>query len=395
MTTAASFMMRYFMKYRVLTLALLFVLGACTDDTSDVAPSHTNNSTPDMTSVEDMGTDTQSEPDIPKTPGSLLVEVDTITFEKVRKDETKTVTVGLSNTGEEDIVISRVELGEIDRIGDPEFKAGPNWINSTTILEGGTFKTLDVVYAPNDFETDRGLLEITSNDPENPVITIRLESLNPYADLDAPNFLRMGNVAATTTKTERVNLYNRGDDPLTINSVTYAGLGKFAVSFEATQTPPYVVQRNELFVFDVTFSPTNDEVNRGTITIESSDLDDGTFEMSIKGNDPTSCISVTPRVVDFGEMIPNQASDQVVTVFNCSNMIDLSVTNIELANDAGGTFSLAALPVFPVLLSGFDVQMFNVSATIAEGERIGDLEVSSDAVGQSPVRLELRARAAE
>jgi len=319
----------------------------------------------------------EPEPDLPQSPQRLALDTEELLFEGVEIGQTRTLTFAVSNLGGRDLVIQGATISQFNRTSNPEFKPGSKWISGTTIIEGQTFREFEVEYSPTDHQADRGMVTILSNDPTQTTWTVRLETINPYPDLQGPQLLRFGNVESGTSSTQRVNLYNRGANPLTITAITKTGAGPFAVELIPTEPLPRVIQRNELYAFDVVYSPANDSVHRATVTVSSNDPDDPEFEIAVSGNDPTACLQVLPTVVDFGEIPGGSSRTQEVTLFNCSNLLPLTVSALEVI-DGAHVFSLEDLPALPLTLSGFERTTFDVKATLPGGEAIGILSIQNN-----------------
>lgn len=395
------------MKNSIVFILCLSMLAfvACSDDSGTPPKRNNDNNANNVNNLNninnvdpDMGED-GGEEDMLVEPGRLDISTNLLTFEGVRMNETATQSVVITNNGGSDLLIIEATLGEIDRMGTSEFQPGPNWVNEATLIEPGTFIELDIVYAPSDFETDRGTLTIETSDPDNQIFEVRIETTSAYRDVDAPQFFRFGFVEADTTETQRILVFNRGGEPLTIDDIAYSGLGLFSLDFSAnTNFPNFptteaILQPNEAFAVDVVYSPTDTEPDRGTITITSNDPDEATFEIALAGNQSGECLRATPRVVDFGQLPAGQASSQTITLFNCSNAVDLEIASIEVTDDGGEVFSIETPPATPLTLDTFGMTTFDVTAQLQEGERVGSVTVTTG--GGEPRALELRAKAEE
>ena len=361
---------------------LLFVLAtACSgNNNAGVAqPADTGSAdTGAADSARDVGDSVDVLPDVPAEPGSLVIDPESITFSDVRQGETATATIGISNVGGSPIVVTGVQLIEFNRIGEPEFETGDPW-SASFVLGPNLFRELQVVYAPKDFDIDQGRVEFFTNDPENEIVQIRIETVSAYAQLEGPSILRFGDVDVADAVTQRITFYNRGLDSLTIESVELGGItGTFAIAFEPNATPPTVLERDEDFVIDVTYTPDTTATHRGTITVNSDAPDQPVFEVALVGNDPTPCLDFTPDAVDFGEVAASTAQQQKVTLLNCSQTLNLDISAIELSDDGDGAFTLGALPGLPIQLAPLQTAQFNVSGTLGEpGVATGAIEVTS------------------
>lgn len=384
---------------RFISLAALLsgslALAACPSSNNGVAPAK---DVGEDVSSEDAGDDLGSPdvgaidtgPDIPPAPGSITVDPLQITFSDVRQGESATQTIALANTGGEVVVVSNVMIEELNRSGEPELVPGPNF-ESQFEVGPGLFREIDIAYAPDDYGTDRGVVEIWTTDPDNAMIEIRVETVNAYADLEAPQFVRFGDVPAGETKTERVIVTNRGIDPMTISDVQIGGTSdEFAITFLPSAVPPTALERDEEFVMDVRYSPLNADTDRGTITLTTSDPDDETWEIALVGNDPTPCLRLSPDPVAFAF---EEAGDQTttVTLVNCSRSLPVEVNSIALEDDAGGVFAVAEVPAAPFTINPAQTESFTVTATLAEpAVAVGAIAIdSTDSSRAAP--LELRA----
>jgi len=255
---------------------------------------------------------------------------------------------------------------------------GPNFA-MTFEVGPGLHREIDIVYEPKDYGTDRGILEIWTTDPEAEKVQLRIEAPNAYADLEAPRFVRFGEVPAGETVTKRILAYNRGIDPLTVTDVALGGTSpEFGITFEPSAVPPTVLETNEDFVMDVRYSPVSADTDRGTITLTTDDPDDPTWDIALTGNDPVPCLDATPDPVDFGELAAATADSQQVTLLNCSRTLGLEVTALTLSDDAGGVFTLEGVPELPLGVAPLQTATFTAKATLAEpGLATGQISIES------------------
>ncbi len=390
------------MSYRSLLILLvsLALVSACSDDDDGTAQPNGSTNVVDADAGSDSGgedPDATTEVDMgPGGPGMLTVEPPVITFEDVRMGETATAEVVLRNLGESNIVITQARVSELDRQGDPEFRATDNWIDGTTIIEPNTFVAIEVEYAPADTEVDRGRVEIFSNDDTLPLATVGLETVNAYPDLEYPGFVRFGPVTTGETATQRVVLYNRGIDPLIVSDISVTqNTDRFQVQFLPTDPVPVSLGKNQQFQFEVVYAPNNEETHRGTLTITSDDPDQGSVEIALTGNNPSPCIATDPPAVNFGEIEAGQAATQEITIFNCGTTLSVNLESIELIDDSVGVFTISNLPQTPTTLPPLQTTTMTVGANIpVPGLRIGTVQIVSDS-DNSPLDLEVRATVPE
>ncbi len=367
------------MKYYLTPLLFVVLLGCSGKGDNNVANvADSGGPLPDTAPEPDMAVDMVVLPDVPAEPGSLVIDPRAITFSDVRQGESASAVIGISNIGGTAIVVTGVQLLEFNRTGEPEFVKGDGW-NSSFLVGPGLFKELEVVYEPKDFGVDQGRVELFTNDPENEVVQVRIETVSAYAQLEGPGLLRFGEVANGDSVTTRITFYNRGLDALTIDSVDLGGItGFFAIAFEANATPPTVLERDEDFVIDVTYAPIGAATHRGTITVNSDAPDQPTFDVALVGNDPSPCLDITPDAADFGEVAAATPQTQQITLLNCSQTLMLDISEIALSDDGDGAFSLANTPMLPRQLPPLQTLQFSVAGTLgAPGVATGEVAITS------------------
>lgn len=362
------------MRWTCLTALVVATLASCTADNPNndydaSAPDIGEEPQPDVGAPDDGGADAASSPDIgpdlpPPAPGNVVVDPTQITFGEVRHGESETVKVAVTNTGGQSIFVSNVVLRELNRTGEPEIVPGANFDGSFEVGPN-LFREIEVTYQPNDFGADRGELELQTTDPDASLITIRIEAPNAYADIDAPRFLRFGEVPAGESATKRITLYNRGIDPLTVEDLVMGGISG-AFTLAETQERTTVLETNEDLVIDVTFTPVGAGTDRGTLTVVSNDPDQAEVEIALSGNDPTPCLQVSPNPVDFGEATAGAPESQEVVLLNCSRTLPVDVTGVALTDDGGGVFSLEGLPQLPLTIAPLQTAKFTATGTLAE-----------------------------
>ncbi|MFU8802183.1 MAG: choice-of-anchor D domain-containing protein, partial [Bradymonadaceae bacterium] len=310
------------MKFHPAILVLIIALGlmGCpkTDDT-----------TPPITVTDDAGQDITADADeedaepvldaeihLPG-PGQIIVSPTSLTYKDVRLGDSVDETITIRNTGTGPLTIEDLSLAQSTVRNGLEIKRGDQWLEGFTVIEPNTFRDITVRYEPNDYVTDRGSLKILSDDPDEPMVEVRIETINAYPDMEAPTSLRFGTVAVGDHILEPFVIYNRGGDPLNISAITYEGSDSFVVEYPGADPIPAHLARNEHLIVHIRYTPENDDVDHGKIILSTNDPDDEEFEILLTGNGPTPCISVSGDV-DFGEPEVGERVTEQVTLLNCS-----------------------------------------------------------------------------
>lgn len=388
-------------------LALLLLLGACTA-TSDPASAppidlrdagNLADTGAPVNPGADSGTPNFPEPGAPTPPppGPSRLEVDqsVITFEDVRMGAWAERTIILRNLGQSPVRIDRVSVNQLFDPARQEFKPGGAWLSAGAIIEPMTFQEIRVRYEPADHKVDRAVVEIASNDPALPLATVRVETVNAYADIEAPQAVRFGTVAPGSEARQRVVLTNRGKDPLTIQSIALLGVELFAVEYIRPTTFPLLLPQNGYVAFDVIFSAQDGDTVGDTLVIRSDDPDAPRLDLPVVANGPTPCLSISDSPLAFEAKPFNSRLTRELVLLNCSATRQLSLSAIELADDGQDVFTLGAVPAMPVQLA--PLRTLNVQVTaryISTQDVVGALRLASDDPQHLDVLVPLRMQAA-
>jgi hypothetical protein len=154
-------------------------------------------------------------------------------------------------------------------------------------------------------------------------------------------------------------------------SLKITNLGSFILSIESFDAdPPFIAPTMTATVGTgaqgieilVGFAPTALGPVSGTLVLTTSDPDAPTVEVPLVGTGIEAAITVTPPVVDFGEVLWNRqtrAQRATVTVTNPGTDA-FELTSIELSDDGEGTFTLEPMAVQRVFAAG-DTETFEVT----------------------------------
>jgi hypothetical protein len=378
-----------------LILAVLAVIG-CDEDPGQTAPRQ-DATIEDAVDTSDAGEDVERDgddaPDIEVGPGVFDFSPAQITFEGVEQGETATKSVTLKNTGESDLLVTDVRLVEAaDGGADGELLPGDRWVDDELSIAPNIGTDIDVKLVPTDYATDRGYLEITVLADTQTQHVVPIESISAYADIDAPRTVRIGSVAAGETERRQVTIYNRGLDVLTVDDVSISGSSAFSYEVRTGSEVPAALQRGEFVSIDVVFAPDDTTEQNATLAVSSSDPDESTYEITLLGNEPSPCIRISSRSVDFGAVDVGTEARQSLTVLNCSQERTLEVTDVGFSSSANDAFR-AELPdplplsLLPTQTADIDI----VASSDAPREAVGNLTIRSNDSEQSPLLIDVRA----
>ncbi|MCA9565058.1 MAG: choice-of-anchor D domain-containing protein, partial [Myxococcales bacterium] len=331
--------------------------------------------------------------------GTLTVTPNSsIPFDGLRLEQTTVSVVTLQNTGNGSITVQSVELDTRSR----EFAIQEN--PGTFVIAPGDFQEVVIAYTPTDCGTpDRGDLVITSNaanadDNGETRVSLSPQELVPQVRVD-PNPIDFGRVVSGETKTVEVTLSNSGSCALTVNDLFLSGSLDFFFSEPNSGDPrgvsetepdlPLTLEAEEEVIYTMSYAPVSDGFDEATLIVRSDDAANRAVEVPVVANGNQPCIQVTDEAgIDYGQAFIGEAHAKTITVTNCSQRQELTISSISLLehSDLGGfdRFQATGLPTqYPVVLEPEGTTSFVLTYTPIEydGEQTVDgamLEFVSD-----------------
>jgi len=199
-------------------------------------------------------------------PGELHVPTRTLDFG----------TVGLSDSAQQDLVLSNVGQGTL-YIHDLQLSDDSQRVHWTLgigvehELASGETLLVPVFLAPRDVVDPSVVLTVVSSDPATPRITVELTADVagvPVLRLE-PDALDFGEVRVGQSKTLDVVLSNLGNDTLTIDSLTLDAQDGYSLAIDPSGSELEPGQKNGLA--SVTYAPPDRGGHTGLVTFASND----------------------------------------------------------------------------------------------------------------------------
>jgi len=338
------------------------VLYAPTDEIADVGELVVSSNDPDTPEARiPLSGELLPAPDIELVPVQLL-------FGAVEVGQSVTMDAEIWSLGDADL-----ELGTLVQTGSDEFVLETN--PGQEVLAPGESALLTVTYTPVDMNPDAGLVEIPSNDPDEPLVTLLLSGEHEAVpDIEVtPLLVDFGLVDEGTSVTDAVMVSNVGTGDLQVDAPVLTGSSEFSVS--AAQFPTTIAAgASELIL--VTYAPTDLADDTGEITIASDDPDEPTVVVDLVGStSPTPDITLAPTLLQFGLILPGNSAVMDATIGNVGTA-DLTLGSLFL--DAGAEFSLSVDPSGAVLAPGDTTPVEVTYAPTNQGMDTGVVEIPSD-----------------
>ena len=186
-----------------------------------------------------------------------------------------TLDLVVSNGGRADLAV------ELTYEGDDAFTFEP----TTLDIDPGEAQVVLVTFTPDTFLDFEGVLTLTSNDIETPVLEVPLTGTGvdlPTPDIAIePRALDFEEVTTGSMISDFVVLSNEGEAPLSLGTIVQSGSGAFSLVTDPSNTD--IAGGGEVPVL-VQYAPINDAGDSGTLLFPSNDPDEPVVEVALIGN---------------------------------------------------------------------------------------------------------------
>ncbi len=349
------------------------VLYTPTDEVADSGTLVILNDDPDTPQVEiPLSGEPQPAPDIELVPSQLV-------FGEVSMGTTVTMDAEIWSLGDVDL-----ELGTLIPAGSSEFTMITD--PGGALLAPGDHVTVTVSYTPIDLNPDTGAIEIPSNDPDEPVVTLMLAGQHePVPDIEVdPIHVDFGLVGVGVTATETVAVTNVGTGDLTVDAPVLTGSSDFGIS--AAQFPA-VIAPNSTELILVSCLPTDLADDTGEIAITSDDADEPLVIVTLVGAaEPAPDIDLFPTTLSFGSVMIGATSALDATISNLGTA-DLELGSLAVVN--ASEFTITVDPSFQTLGPNDTTTVQVTYAPVNAGSDTGLVEIPSNDPDENPVFLVL------
>jgi hypothetical protein len=198
------------------------------------------------------------------------IDVDpwTIDFGVIKVNESDTAWVTIYNVGDADL-----DLYSCTRSGDPNFSILTNPAG-TLVAPGGSVQ-MEVGFYPTANLAYGGMIDIASNDPMDPVVTVELmgEADSPLIEID-PDFWDFGNVYYGCDDYVDVAIRSVGSVPLTLNGYSWSTMPGASMSADTTDLDAYInngwdLDPGDEIIVSIDFIPADINTFDGLLTINN------------------------------------------------------------------------------------------------------------------------------
>lgn len=213
-------------------------------------------------------------------------------------------------------------------------------------------------------------------------------------DIDGPDRLLFGDLEVGETGRVTAEIRNVGRETLKISDWSISD--GFELSFTSSLEAPDELRAGDSAIIGVSFTSSDDEEHRGTLTISSNDPDEPQFVIHLFVNAKFPCLETLPDdVVDFGEVDPDDRLDRTVVIRNCSPNAETTFDLVGISGDP--EFSFTREPQFDrmTLDVGESVEVVIGFQPTRSGTYAGTLDIISDDEFRPEHSVDLRGIGAE
>jgi hypothetical protein len=316
---------------------------------------------------------------------ALTMSATNLNFGSVQVGSKGTLELTLTSSGTAPVTISSSTVaGDGFKISSIVYPAGVSGWPAT--LNPGQQVTLSVAFTPDSVDSFAGDLAVASN-ASGGTANIPLSGTGdavPISQLTlSSDSISFGQTQVGSKVSRSLTLTSSGNAPLNINTITASG-AQFSAG---TPSLPAILQPNQQLTLTVTFDPTTQGSDTGTLTVLSND-NSGPAIVSLGGDGVTATapqLTISPTSLNFGNVPVNVASSQPVTLTSTGT----APVTISAAAVSGSDFSVSGA-TFPVTLNPnqtltLQVQ-FNPTAT---GAASGQMTLTSNSTTSAITTIQL------
>ena len=307
-------------------------------------------------------------------------------------------TITVTNSG-----IDSANLGAVVIVGSApdQFEIVEDNCSNSALAGGGADCTIDVSFIPSVLGVSAAVVQIPSDDPNTPVLTVGLTGtgVSPSLNLSTNTITFTDIPVGSTATAQTVTLSNTSlDAQLPIGELIRIGANtaNFNILNDgcSNQTLSIAGGGSDACSFDIEFTPNAVGNFSDRVEIPNGDLGTPLATVDISGNGVAPSLEATPNPVDFGDVpIGSVSAAQVITVTNTSsdasahlgalNKIGANTANFNIQNDLCSNATVAPLGTctFEVVFSPDNIGAFTDTVQIPSDDPSGPLTVDLEGTG--------------
>jgi hypothetical protein len=307
---------------------------------------------------------------------------------------------------------TRFKLGGANYLTQDEEASGP--VDAQAVLGPGMFLVdVQAHYSiPGELVEGGQLLAYYDSSIANTVPEVALKGnsiliLDGDATPSTTDNTDFGVVNTGTTLTKTFSIENNGPGALKVTGFSITGVNASSFSLVSPPSAPFNIAAGGSQSITIQFAPTVDSVRNATLNIMSNDLDEGIYDIAIKGQGGSPEINVqgnsisiadgdvtpgTANNTDFGSVPVNSNTTKTFIIQN-TNVGTLTITGITMSGANNAEFTLSGAPSFPLTIPANSTQSITVKFTpTAGGLRTATINIASNDADESTYDFALQGR---
>ncbi len=216
-----------------------------------------------------------------------------------------------------------------------------------------------------------------------------------------------GVVNTGTMLTKNYVVENSGPGPLRVTGFSITGANASAFTLVTPPSVPLTIAAGSSQTITVQFAPTVDSVRNATLNIMSNDLDEGIYDVALRGTGGSPEINVQGNSVTIsdGDLTPGAANNtdfgnvktgsNITKTFTIQNTGagTLTLTGIAMGGTNSTDFTLVSAPTFPLTIAANATTTITVQFTPAAiGLRTATINIASNDVDEATYDFALQGR---
>ncbi|HUB05595.1 MAG TPA: choice-of-anchor D domain-containing protein [Myxococcales bacterium] len=280
--------------------------------------------------------------------GSIAVLPPSLDFGSVPTGATATQQILIENVGSAAAGVSPLTLSSVSASGAGFTIVAPP---SATKLAAGQTITVPVTYAAGAPGSAAGEVDVQSDDPATPLVTVPLAGLSrtvaPCAWSASPAQVDFGLLEPGQQATLSFALENVGSDACVLANLQTVGA---PFSLPNGALPQILLQPGDMYDVIVRYAPTATGVDTGDVTFSASSAPPG--QVALIGSAAQGCLQITPTDVDFGNASSACPPDlaTVSLLDSCSEPV--TIDGVSIGRGISSDFSVQPIPLPQTLGAG-------------------------------------------
>ncbi len=307
----------------------------------------------------------------------LEVTPQQVNFGAVGTGGSRSRTLLVENAGAVDCTVSGIALASGT---SSEFSVSMQPSLPATVASGASL-TLQLDYSPTDRGTDNGNLEISSDDPNEPVIRVPLTGrrlgLGECSLSAAPDPVTFGAVPLGSSNTMSLVLTNNGSSRCTVTEIKLS-MASSRTFLLMPATLPWLLQAGQSRNVDVEFSPRSVAAEMGQVEVYGIIPISPSLTVDLHGSGSGPKLCPTPASVVFGTHPVGFTTSRQLTLHSCGSEA-VVVTQASLQPPTSSEISLPSPPSFPLTIpAGAQVALDLAYTGVDVGRDDGVLQLASN-----------------